>query len=207
MRAIALMAALALVGCGTAKSPPITTARVVAAPDWRALATDADRERLRGQRDNWLQALGDARKADSAGVAAQGRLFDPDFALAGPLPPAGDYRCRSFRLGTRRPDTPAFTSGQPQACAVTADGDAMRLTVLDGARRPQGALMTDKAGEVMFLGTLSLSDEITPLTYGQDDSRDMIGALGRVGDRRWRLVVPDQPLGPPVEVIEIVPAR
>ena len=71
------------------------------ATDWRAVATEADRARLRGWRDAWVAGLARARRADGPAVAAQGALFEPDRALPGALPPAGDYRCRTFKLGAK----------------------------------------------------------------------------------------------------------
>src|SRR5688572_11165182 len=56
--------------------------------DWRTIATEDDRRRLREWRDAWQAALDQARAGHGAEIAAAGALFEPDAALARPLPPA-----------------------------------------------------------------------------------------------------------------------
>src|SRR5205085_7332784 len=63
--------------------------------DWRAVATPGDRDRLRNWRTAWLAAVAKARASgNGAAIDAQSPLFDPDRALPGARPPAGEYRCR-----------------------------------------------------------------------------------------------------------------
>lgn len=174
--------------------------------DWRAIATDADRERLRGWRDTWLAAMTAARAADPAAVPADDKLFLPDFALDHALPPMGDYHCRVFRLGGRGTAMAAFSVGDPGLCRIDAAGAHLRFTRLDGRQRPDGLLFAGTTGQGIFLGTLLLSDEAAPIPYGVDDRRDIIGLVDRVGERRWRIAIPDQALGPRIQLIELTPA-
>jgi Domain of unknown function (DUF4893) len=51
-----------------------------------------------------------------------------------------------------------------------------------------------------------LGDETKPLSYGQDSNRDMAGYIERIGDKRWRLVLPYPRFESLLDVVEIVPA-
>ena len=59
---------------------------------------------------------------------------------------------------------------------------------------------------MIFLGTMVLGDEKRALEYGRDSARDMAGALERVGERRWRLILPYPRFESMMDVIELVPA-
>jgi hypothetical protein len=58
----------------------------------------------------------------------------------------------------------------------------------------------------VFLGTLVLGDESLPVSYGSDRMRDMAGLVERIGDNRWRLVLPAPAYESLLDVIELVPA-
>lgn len=202
---LALTGALLLSGCGWAPHPTLD-ARPGADPvTWRAIATDPDRERLRAWRDSWVTALNKARAADPA-APLDAPLFQPDLGLESAMPPAGDYRCRTFRLGATAPGTPDFQETAPAACRIEQDGTQLRFTKTQGRHRPDGVIFPDTSARGVFLGTLILSDETTAIDYGRDDRRDLIGIVTRIGDQRWRLAIPGQALGPMLELIEITPA-
>jgi len=179
-----------------------------AAADWRAAASEADRERLRDVRDAWDEALGQSRAAGhDAEIAGQGALFDPDAALRGPLPPPGDYLCRTVKLGS-----PAAGGGLPYVeyprfrCRIRADGDTLSLVKLTGSQRPIGRIYADTERRGIFLGTLQLGDERRAYRYGEDSERDLVAAVERVGERRWRLVFPYPHFESLLDVIELTPA-
>lgn len=191
-----------LAGCSGA-APRIAQGRP--APGWRDLATDADRDRLRGWRDAWLDGLGRARAAgEGPAIVAKGALFEPDRALPGAMPPSGDYRCRLFKLGANGISAREYASFPATDCRV--DGDRFTLVRPDAGQRLAGRLMIDSDTRAVFLGSLMYADERTPPAYGGDGSRDLAGFVQRVDDRRWRLILPRPRFESIIDVIELVPA-
>lgn len=205
---LALPLALALAGC--------TTSREVVAPPtaerpsdgWRTLATEDDHRRLRRWRDAWVEALAKARAAGHGdAIAREGALLDPDAALAGARPPPGDYRCRTIKLGAQSPRRADFTASAPLHCRVRAEGSRLHFSRLDGVQRPIGVLFPENGRRLVFLGTLQLGDEALALRYSRDTERDMAGVVERVGENRWRLVLPYPHFESMLDVIELVPSR
>jgi hypothetical protein len=174
--------------------------------DWRRVATPADRNRLRRWRDAWLAALPRARAVDPAAIAAQGALFVPDAALAGGAPPAGRYRCRVYKLGGAGSAMRDFTAYPAFDCVIRDEGSVRSFYKETGSQRPVGLLFPD-GDRTVFLGTLLLGDERAALQYGQDRDRDMAGVLERVGEQRWRLVLPYPRFESLLDVVELVPAE
>jgi hypothetical protein len=206
MRTFPLLLALALAGCAAAKGP-LATAATSTAPDWHGVATDDDQQRLRGWRDAWTKTVAAVRAAgEGTKLDADPQLFDLDRALDRAAPPPGAYRCRWIKLGSAAPAVAAFTAYPAEPCRVTAAGTLMRLRFLDGAQRPRGAIFPDEANRDVFLGVLELSDETRPLDYGADEKRDMAGYVERIGDARWRLVLPQPHFESLFDVIELTPA-
>lgn len=173
---------------------------------WRVITTDLDRDRLRNWRKAWETAVPKARAADPAGIAAGGVLFEPDQAMTGAMPPAGDYKCRTFKLGAQRPGQREFAVQPWFACRVGRAGNVPALVQRDGSQRPMGKLYADTDARVVFLGTLELGDEKVPLTYGLDARRDVAGYVERIGVSRWRLVLPWPAFESQLDVVELVPA-
>src|SRR5205085_7853617 len=104
MRMPRLSFRLFLLACAALAPAAIAVARDEVVPpragsDWRAVATEEDRGRLRHWRDAWTDALAQANRSNAAAITAGGALFDPDIALPDAQPPAGDYACRTFKLG------------------------------------------------------------------------------------------------------------
>lgn len=175
--------------------------------NWRTIATDADRARIRTWRDAWMQALAEiSSPADRVGLAAEGALVQPDAALAGASPPPGDYRCRVVKLGAKDPGGLTYVSYPFFTCRITQEGDALAFAKLDGSQRPTGLLLPDDAGRRIFLGTMILGDERRALDYGRDQERDVAGVFERIGPRRWRLVMPFPHWESKLDVMELVPA-
>jgi hypothetical protein len=173
---------------------------------WRDIATQRDRGRIREWRGAWTQALGQARRAYGAEIAAAGPLLEPDAALTQPVPPPGAYRCRTLKLGAQRPGLLDWVAYPWFACRVDPDGNSLRLTRLGGSQRPVGRLYSAGLRRMIFLGSLQLGDERQVLPYGADTDRDLAGILERVGERRWRLVFPRPTFESILDVIELVPA-
>lgn len=204
MRVVPILAlALSLTACAKGGALDITSAPETR---WRAITTDQDRDRLRNWRKAWTEALPKARAADAAAVAAGGALFEPDQAMGNAMPPAGDYKCRTFKLGAKRPGLRDFTALPWFSCRVGRAGDIPSLVTLDGAQRPMGKLYAETDARAIFLGTLELGDENVPLDYGLDAKRDMAGYVERIGTTRWRLVLPWPAFESQLDVIELVPA-
>ncbi|MFV0623748.1 DUF4893 domain-containing protein [Sphingomonas sp. ac-8] len=203
-----LTAAMLAGGCGhrAREERPTPAPAATAAPDWRSMATAADRDRLRNWRNAWVSALAAARAADASAVAAQGVLFDPDRALPGPPPPPGAYRCRVFKLGSGRAAAPGYIAYPFFDCRIDREGDVLSFYKLSGSQRPVGLILPDSETRSVFLGTLVLGDERAALEYGRDTTRDMAGLVERVDARRWRLVLPYPQFESTLDVIELVPA-
>lgn len=202
--AAALGLGAALAGCSVyreATSPAMDTA-----VSWRRLATDVDRTKLRNWRKAWSEALPLARAADAKLIDGDPALFDPDRALAEAMPPAGAYRCRTFKLGGGGTAVRAIVAYDWRPCTLTQDGLARHFRVQGGIQRPDGNLFPDVTARAVFLGTLEVGDDSAPLRYGLDDKRDLIGYGERIGAQRWRLVIPYPGFESKLDVIEIAPA-
>ena len=175
--------------------------------NWRRVATPADRERLREWRDAWKIALPAARDAGAGGLLArEGVLFDPDRSLDDALPPAGAYRCRTFKLGRSGAGRRGFSVSAAGACRVSGEGAARRFAVEEGSGRTAGALLAETAARGVFLGTALMPGEKRPMAYGRDVQRDAAGLVERVEPARWRLVLPYPRFESVLDVVEIVPA-
>lgn len=168
--------------------------------DWRSVATPADRERLREWRTAWVDGLAAARATGRAKeVAAQGLLFNPDWALSAATPPAGYYRCRLFRLGGAR--------GWATMGWVPCQVDAGVFSLTGGPQRPTGRLFASTDGRAVLLGTLMMGDEARPMRYGRDTRRDVAAVMERVGPARWRLAFPYPRFGSTLDVVEMSPVQ
>lgn len=187
------------------ETPP-TIAEVADAATWRSVATEQDRKRIRNWYSVWQTALSDARaKGEGAQIEAEGVLLSPSAALGEPALPVGDYRCRTLKLGAQGRSTLAFVRYDWMRCRVQADGDSKLFVKLTGSQRPTGRIYADGYNREIFLGTLSLGDELTAIDYSSDRMRDMAGIIERIGDRRWRLVLPEPAYESLLDVIEIIP--
>lgn len=198
-------AVLALAACSHAGPP--AAALPVAAPDWRARATPADRQRLRDWRKAWTAALPQAQAADGGAMAKEGALFAPDLALSAPMPPAGAYRCRVFKLGAKGTGMAGFTAYPAFDCRVAAEGGGLYFEKLTGSQRPTGHVYADAGQRAVFLGTMVLGDERGARRYGADMQRDMAGWVERIGPKRWRVVFPYPRFESVLDVVELVPAE
>lgn len=209
---LTLTAAL-LGGCAAVPSAPpsVADAPPVAEADasggWRATATDQDRGRIRGWYSSWQRALADGRaKGFGSEIDKEGVLLQPMAALPNAHLPAGEYKCRTIKLGAQPGGALGYTAYGWFDCRVDAEQGIFSLTKLTGSQRPVGLIFPDNLKRQIFLGTLVLGIEAAPLNYGTDRMRDMAGLIERVGEARWRLVLPEPAYESMVDVIEIVPA-
>ncbi|MET4896505.1 DUF4893 domain-containing protein [Sphingomonadaceae bacterium jetA1] len=202
----ALMAAGAGAGVAPGMSGPAAARRAEPAVDWRRVATEQDRVRLRGWRNAWMKGLEQARGGGFAkDIAALGNLGDADYSVAGPGLPDGDYRCRTIKMGTQGRATLTYVAYPFFRCRVSGQG--AQLVKLDGLQRLAGQLYPDTDARSIFLGTLILGDELGSYPYGRDRARDMAGVVERVDEKRWRIVFPYPAYESVVDILELVSAR
>ncbi|WP_294355519.1 DUF4893 domain-containing protein [uncultured Sphingomonas sp.] len=206
---------MALGGCGgkdgstsvrsvgeQAAAEPTTDTR-----DWRAVATVADRQRLREWRTAWIAALKKARAGGaSAKIEADPALYAYDAALTDPVPPAGDYRCRTVKLGAKAAGALDYVAYPFFRCRVASGGDGVSLIKLTGSQRISGTIYPSDTSRAVFLGTVALGDERSAMRYGRDATRDVAGWVERIGPQRWRLAQPYPAFESIMDVLELVPA-
>jgi hypothetical protein len=200
IRALAACLCIALAACAPR---PIVSTHV---SDWRAAATNHDRERLRDWRAAFTKALAQARGAGHTDeVAAEGVLLDPDASLGGPIP-NGAYRCRVIKLGAKTPGMLDYIAYPAFDCRVQAERDLQGFAKLTGSQRPVGLIFPGDALRQVFLGTLVLGDETRAMQYGNDPDRDIAAFVERIGAARWRMVMPYPAFESTLDVIELVRA-
>lgn len=201
-----MLVAASLAGCAPkpviiAIPPPAPEADKGPAP-WREVARDPDVQRLETIDAAWKVALDAARRGRFAkAVAEEGALLDPTAALSRPLTPPGRYECRLLRFAGRG-RAPAFTAYKPYFCYVEQEGDLTTLVKETGTERQAGRLWPDGDTRLVFLGTLAFGKEKPP-AYGERHDRDLAGVLERIGEFRWRLVIPRSRGG--LDVLEMMP--
>lgn len=201
---LGLLLLCSLAACGGGRRP--ASAAAVAEPDWRSVATAADRLRLREWRTAFVTGIDQARATGhSDEVRREGRLLEPDAGVAAGRPPAGDYRCRVIKLGSKGSGGLAYVAYPVFGCRIDDEGAIASFRKLTGSQRPVGVILGGAQRQV-FLGTLALGDETRALDYGRDPDRDMIGAIEGLGDGRWRLILPYPRYESVMDVIELVPA-
>lgn len=212
-RPLAALVALGLLGAaGDAAAQAGESAafvvRVVPGADWRRQAQPRDVARLDALGDAWAEALESVRGGGHApSVAAAGVLLDSRPGGEGAQPTAGNYRCRSLRLGTTVPDTPAFIAYPPFRCRVRIEGGATIFEKINGSQRTAGVILPGTPTRSVLIGTEALGNEAGFPAYGADAARDRIAAVERVGPDRWRLVFPHPSNGAILEVMELVATR
>ena len=205
MRIALLLTLMPLASC--AAVPQSLRSPVATSTDWHEIATASDRERLRDWRTAFTKALAQARKAGhSAEIAREGRLLEPDAAL-GPVPiPNGRYKCRVIKVGAKSEGLLDYIAYPAFDCRIQQEKQLQSLYKLSGSQRHAGLIFPDSPLRQVFLGTLVLGDENRAMQYGRDPDRDLAGWVERIGDRRWRLVLPYPRYESTLDVVELVPA-
>ncbi len=195
-----------LSACAADTTVPLEVGETQAPTSWRAVATPEDRARLRDWRTAFVEGLSEARAAGhGAAIAQAGAVLQPDAARTGATPPVGSYRCRTIKLGRKDGSGLPFISYPWFRCEIGSAAGLLSFAKVSGSQRPVGSLFEDSSRRMVFLGTLMLGDEPLALQYGRDTERNLIGALERIGERRWRLLLPRPHFESDLDVIELVP--
>jgi hypothetical protein len=203
---IPAMAMTLLSGC--AAMQPATQVITEPSRDWRAVATDDDRARLRDWRSDFVSALKSARAAGhSAEIDREGALLEPDAAIPGGPIPNGLYRCRVIKLGAKSQGLLDYVAYPYFSCRVQQERELQGFAKLSGSQRPIGLIFPGDAVRQVFLGTLVLGDESRAMQYGRDRERDVAGWVERIGPNRWRMLMPAPHFESRTDVMELVPAQ
>jgi Domain of unknown function (DUF4893) len=201
-----IFTALLVAGCGGGERPD-SVSRTAVEADWHKTVTSADMNRLRDWRTAFTKAIDKASASGNAeSIAREGVLLQPDAALDSAPLFAGSYRCRVIKIGGKAKGAQDYVVYPPTPCAVTQEEELLGFAKSGGTQRPVGLFFPGDSKRMIFLGTMVLGDERRPLEYGRDSMRDMAGALERVGERRWRIILPYPRFESMLDVIEIVPA-
>lgn len=204
MRVVLLpLTLLPVASCAQLSPPSVLTQQT---RDWRQAVTDSDQERLRGWRTAFVEGLRQARAAGhGAEIDREGALLRPDAALGGGIP-NGAYRCRVTKLGAKSQGLLPYISYPPFSCRIKAERDLQGFAKLTGSQRQVGLIFPNDQLRSVFLGTLVLGDEARAMQYGSDPERDLAGYIERIGDDRWRLILPYPRFESVIDVVELVPA-
>ena len=206
MRAVFLLAVLlSCTSCSVIEQPSGLIPRWTTA--WKEVATLDDRQRLSNWRTSFIAALDAAKKGGhEADIMSEGALLEPDAALGQPAIPNGIFRCRVIKIGARpESGSAAYDAFPPFLCQVSAERGLQRFNKFGGSQRYVGLLFPGDAIHQVFLGTLVLGDEKQALQYGQDELRDVVGYVERIGPARWRLIMPKPHFESQFDVMELVP--
>ena len=123
------------------------------------------------------------------------------------IPPAGDYRCRTVKLGSQGgEDGLGYVVYSWFACRIEQTPAGLKFSKLTGSQRPSGLLFPENDRRMVLLGSMALADEPPANSYGQRPDRDLVAVLERIGERRWRLALPWPQNESNLDLIELVPA-
>ena len=209
---LTLVASLVLAACASTPPPPPLppggSGGPVALRDWRGIVTAGDRDRYSRREPAWSLALQQARRQPGSGdLTGLGDLLDPRAARTSVAPPPGDYRCRTVKLGSQGGEEGlGFVVYGWFACRIEATPNGLKFSKLTGSQRHGGLLFPENDRQMVMLGSLALAEEPPANSYGQRPDRDLIAVLERIGDRRWRLVIPWPQAESNLDLIELVPA-
>lgn len=176
--------------------------------DWRGIITATDRDRYQRRDAAWSLALQQARRQSGSGdLRALGDLIEPGAARSSVTPPAGDYRCRTVKLGSQGgEDGLGYVVYGWFACRLEQTPNGLKFVKLTGSQRPSGLLFPETDRQMVMLGSMALASEPAANSYGQRPDRDLVAVMERIGDRRWRLVIPWPQNESNLDLIELVPA-
>ncbi|HEY0600905.1 DUF4893 domain-containing protein [Brevundimonas sp.] len=206
-----VLAAASISACATTPPPPPGPDGPGSGPvlrDWRGIVTAADRDRYNRLDAAWSLALQQARRQRGSGdLPSTGDLIDPRSQRPDVTPPAGDYRCRTVKLGSQGGEEGlGYVVYGWFACRIEQTPAGLKFTKLTGSQRPSGLLFPENDRQMVMLGSMALADEPPANSYGQRPDRDLIAVLERIGERRWRLVTPWPQAESNLDLIELVPA-
>ena len=212
--AAAFATALLMAGCATTPPPPPPPPPpeegATVQLDWQAAIQEYDRDRLARLDDAWVTALNQAmRDGHEAKLRSLGNLADMDTGMRDPLPPEGDYRCRTIKLGARQggPGLSYVAYGWFNCKVERTSRGALKLTKTTGSQRQTGLVFPDSDRRGVFLGAMALGDEPPARAYGLNRDRDVVGVIERIGPARWRLAQPWPRYESNLDLLEMVPAN
>lgn len=200
-------AILAAAACQTAAPPPPGAPRpsvtVEEAEPWRRVASARDSAAVDGLAAQWERALAASRAAGlTRRVAAEGALLERGAILPRPAPAPGSYRCRSIRLGARK-----WTASAQGFCYVGVEAGQLSLTTELRSLRLGGYLWELKNGErLVFLGASVPPGARSAPAYGDNPALDQGGVVERIGEFRYRVVLPGAAPGGEMTVIDLLAA-
>jgi len=212
MRIPALALILVLSACASAPPPPPppppSGPGSAVLRDWRSVVTAIDRDRYTRRDAAWRLALEQARRQPGSGALAPlGALIDPAAARRDVAPPPGDYRCRTVKLGSQGGEAGlGYIVYGWFACRIETTPRGLKFSKTTGSQRPSGLLFPEDDRQMVLLGSLALAAEPPANSYGQRPDRDLVAVLERIGDARWRLVIPWPQNESNLDLIELVPA-
>ena len=177
--------------------------------DWRGIVAHGDRDRLQRIDAAWDLALQQARRQRGSGdLSSLGELIDPDAARPGVAPPAGNYRCRTVKLGSQGGEEGlGYVVYGWFACRIEDTPAGLKFTKLTGSQRPSGLLFPENHQAMVLLGFMALAQEPAANSYGPNPDRDLIAELERIGEARWRLVIPWPRNESNLDLIELRPSN
>lgn len=209
---LAVLTALSAAACASTPPPPSPPpsgpGEGPVLRDWRAVVTAADRDRYERRDAAWRLALQQARRQRGSGdLASTGDLIDPSAVRPSVAPPPGDYRCRTVKLGSQGGEEGlGYVVYSWFACRIEQTPNGLKFSKLTGSQRPAGLLFPENDRQMVLLGSMALADEPPANSYGQRPDRDLVAVLERIGERRWRLVLPWPQAESNLDLIELVPA-
>ncbi|MGV9007573.1 MAG: DUF4893 domain-containing protein [Brevundimonas sp.] len=210
---VAAVSAATLAACASTPPPPPPppgaagpSGRVLR--DWRSIITSPDRDRYNRRDAAWTLALQQARRQPGSGdLDGLGDLIDPAAARPGVIPPVGDYRCRTVKLGSQGGEAGlGYVVYDWFACRIEQTPNGLKFSKLTGSQRPSGLLFPETGRRMVMLGSVALAAEPPANSYGQHPDRDLVAVLERIGERRWRLVLPWPQNESNLDLIDLVPA-
>lgn len=205
---LAVLCAVAACASTPPPPPPPPSDASGALMDWRGVITSGDRDRYRRVDAAWTLALQQAKRQRGSGdLNSLGDLIDPKADRPGVAPLPGDYRCRTVKLGTQGgEDGLGYVVYGWFACRIEQTPKGLKFSKQTGSQRPSGLLFPEDNRHMVMLGSLALAQEPAANTYGRNPDRDLVGILQRIGEARWRLVLPWPNTESNLDLIELVPA-
>jgi hypothetical protein len=191
----------------TAPQPPRGSVVVEEAEAWRDAATPAGVAAVEALESLWIAALADAKgRGGTRTIAAEAPLLDPQAALPRAAPAPGPYRCRLLRVAAPGARVRGLSVSRSAFCFVGVAGDQLSFTSEVPAQRFGGYLYETKTSrELVFLGATAGARGQSKVGYGEDPARDIAGQFERIGEFRYRLLVPGA-AAPELLVFELVAA-
>ena len=207
--ALACTAVLTLAACASTPAPPPPPSGPGGGVlrDWRGIVTATDRDRYQRRDAAWSLALQQARRQTGSGdLNGLGDLIDADAARASVTPPVGDYRCRTVKLGSQGgEDGLGYVVYDWFDCRIEQTPKGLKFSKTTGSQRPSGLLFPENDRHMVMLGSMALASEPAANSYGRRPDRDLVAVLERIGERRWRLVIPWPQNESNLDLIELVP--